>query len=96
MGRAPETVLVALLDVKLGAPVSSDLIGIAVQERVLWVIQVVTAWHGNTIHSSGTTATNIAQIDVILEVTTKHIGCKVLARVCGFAFRQVHAVVVVI
>jgi len=73
-----EGVLVSLHDVELGAPVASNLVGIAILERIA---VVVDSRHENRVECCETSTADFAQINIELDATTEKIGLKIALRV---------------
>lgn len=88
-----ESPLVGLHDVKLGAPVAPNLIGVAVFERVMLIID---GGHEHIVKRSDAATPSLAQIYIILDAASKQISPEVTSRVDSIDRREVHSIVIVV
>ena len=90
VGGTSEAKLVCLHNIELRA----GSLGRFARTTVLeWVIDVVKAWHEHSIKCCEAAASYTTEVDVVLEIATKHLGSEVLAWVCRVALGQVQPVV---
>ena len=77
-------------DIELGAPVATNLVCIAVFERVT---NIVYSRHEHCVKSSDAATTCLTQINIILDLATKQVCSKVLRSVKILSSREVHSIV---
>lgn len=68
-------VLVSFHDIELRTPVSTNLVGITVFERIFIVLNT---WHQDGVKSSDTATTHLAQVHIVLKRSSEHVWGKVL------------------
>lgn len=86
------SILIGLHDVKLRAELAAYALGVTVLE---WVCSVSLFGYQDRVECCQAVAANLAQVHIILECATEHIGHKVLRCIELLALRQVHPVVVI-
>ena len=72
----PKGILVRFHDVILGTPVSSNFVGVAVPEAVAGGLASVRihGWATDQVHSSVTSALNLAQVNIVLHASAEELG----------------------
>ena len=73
----PEGILISLHNIILRTPIPSNLVCIAVSEAVadsLASVFIDSGWTSNEIHSSVTSALNLAQVNIVLHASAEEFG----------------------
>lgn len=86
------SIFIGFHDIKLRAEMSSDLICIAVFPRV---ISLGLGRHQDSIEGCDTATTHLAQVDIVFESASKHIGHEIFRGIELFLRRKIDSVIVV-
>ena len=87
---SPPGVLVSLHDIHLWAPLSGDVVGIAVVVAisVVWLAISSDSWECHGVEGSDTAASHLAEIDVVLDGSIKEFGLEEAIWVQGWGLRE--------
>lgn len=90
VANGSERILVGFHDVELRAPVATDLVCVAVLERIAYVVD---RGHQHRVKSRDAAAARLAHVHVVLDPATEQVSAEVLRSIEVVDGREIHAIV---